>query len=401
MNKWRLVGLLWFCGFFNYADRQSLAAVKPILQTKMGLSDAKLGTIDSAFMIAYAFCAPLAGRLVDRASRKKLVVLGLGFWSLVAIATGAARSYDELLFVRAIEGLGEAFYFPASMSLLAAFHDGTTRSRAMSLHQTSVYAGTALGGFVAAILARRHGWQAPFSTFGALGLAYAAFLSLRLVEPLREASSRGEGSATFRDVLNEPAARPLLFAFAGANFAAMGLMSWIYHYIYKSFPDLDVFRSAWIGNVVLPAANVLGVLIGGRLGDDWARRFAKGRALPQGIALLCGAPFIAIAGLTGSSTILIGSLGAIGLCKGVYDAGIFASIYDVVPVRARGTAAGLMNAFAWIGAAPAPTVLGILGERIGLGAALATTASAYAIAGGVVLWSLARRKPLSADRSNG
>ena len=148
MNKWHLVALLWFCGFFNYADRQSLAAVKPTLQTRMGLSDTKLGAIDSAFVITYALCAPLAGLTVDRSSRKRLVVLGLAFWSLVAIATGWARSYHELMFVRAIEGLGEAFYFPASMSLLASFHDGTTRTHTMSIHQTSVYAGSELGGCI-------------------------------------------------------------------------------------------------------------------------------------------------------------------------------------------------------------------------------------------------------------
>ena len=391
MNKWHLVALLWFCGFFNYADRQSLAAVKPILQTKMGLSDTKLGAIDSAFMITYALCAPMAGRMVDRSSRKKLVVLGLGFWSLVAVATGFARSYHELIFVRAIEGLGEAFYFPASMSLLAAFHDERTRSRAMSFHQTSVYTGTALGGFVAALLARRAGWQAPFLLFGALGMLYAVFLNVRLVEPRREKTEAVDDSGTFREVLSNRAAWPMLLAFAGANFTAACLMNWLYHYVSKKFPE-SVFGAAIIGNVVLPVANVVGVLIGGRLADFWARKVAGGRVLPQAVALYCGVPFLIVAGLTNSATVLIFSLSAIGLCKGIYDASIFASIYDIVPARVRGTAAGLMNTFAWIGAAPAPTLLALLGERIGLGAALSTTAVAYAFAGSVLAAAVLFRK---------
>ena len=54
----------------------------------------------------------------------------------------------QLVFFRAAEGLGESFYFPASMSVLADYHGPRTRSRAMSFHQTSVYLGTAGGWFL-------------------------------------------------------------------------------------------------------------------------------------------------------------------------------------------------------------------------------------------------------------
>ena len=50
------------------------------------------------------------------------------------------------------EGLGETVYYPASMSLIGAYHEPETRSRAMGLHQTSVYVGTIAGGFFAGLI---------------------------------------------------------------------------------------------------------------------------------------------------------------------------------------------------------------------------------------------------------
>ena len=137
--------MLWFCGFFNYADRQALSAVFPLLKGEFGISDPQLGTLSSAFMLVYALTSPFTGYAVDRLSRRFLIAAGLAFWSLICVATGLARSFLQLVFCRAAEGLGESFYFPASMSVLADYHGPRTRSRAMSLHQTSVYLGTAGG----------------------------------------------------------------------------------------------------------------------------------------------------------------------------------------------------------------------------------------------------------------
>ena len=51
---WVVVGLLWFCGFFNYADRQAVNSVFPLLEREFQLSDDQLGMLGSAFMVVYA-----------------------------------------------------------------------------------------------------------------------------------------------------------------------------------------------------------------------------------------------------------------------------------------------------------------------------------------------------------
>ena len=82
-------------------------------------------------------------------------------------------------------GLGEAFYFPAAMSLIASYHGPSTRSRAMSLHQSSVYAGTIAGGALSAYVAERSGWRSSFEVFGALGILLAAVLLFVLRDPAK------------------------------------------------------------------------------------------------------------------------------------------------------------------------------------------------------------------------
>ena len=147
--KWLVVALLWVVCFFNYADRQAIFSVFPLLKSEMNLSDVQLGIVGSSFMWVYAAAGPVAGLIGDRRRRKTLVIAGLIFWSLITLATALSTTYIHLVIFRALEGFGEAFYFPASMSLLSDYHAPETRSRAMALHQSSVYAGTIAGGSVA------------------------------------------------------------------------------------------------------------------------------------------------------------------------------------------------------------------------------------------------------------
>src|SRR5919204_371211 len=121
-------------------------------------------------------------------SRKTLIVGGLVFWSIVTLATALSTRYSHLVVLRALEGFGEAFYFPASMSLISDYHGKATRSRALGLHQSSVYAGTILGGVVAGYCGDYYGWRTGFYLFGGLGAALAVVLLFTLREPARGAA---------------------------------------------------------------------------------------------------------------------------------------------------------------------------------------------------------------------
>jgi MFS family permease len=157
--KWKVVGMLWFVCFFNYADRQAVYSVFPKLQEEFGFDAVELGLIGSAFMWVYAFGSPFAGFIADRVSRKHLILGGCLFWSVVTVMTGWCSKLWHFVTVRALEGVGETFYFPASMSLMGDYHGRRTRSKAFSLHQSAVYAGTIGGSWLGAWFAEHHGWR--------------------------------------------------------------------------------------------------------------------------------------------------------------------------------------------------------------------------------------------------
>src|SRR4029077_12200049 len=100
-------------------------------------------------------------------------------------------------------------------------------------------------------------------------------------------------------------------------------------------------------------ASVAGVLCGGWLADRWARR-RGGRPLVQAVGLLAGAPVVFLTGWARDVEVLVVALAGFGFFKGLYDANIWASLYDVVPARRRATAQGLMNSIGWLGAGGGP-----------------------------------------------
>ena len=283
---WLVVGLLWFCGFFNYADRQAVNSVFPLLEKEFSLSDVQLGMLGSAFMVVYACTSPFAGYVVDRVTRRILIPVGLAVWSLIAAATGLSRSFGQLLFFRAAEGLGESFYFPASLSFLADYHGRATRSRALGIHQTSVYLGTAGGAVLAGRLAKHFGWRSPFLVLGLVGAAYALVLGFILVEPARgqseeakpapadpvlddelgpgRASEKTSGTRSCR-ILTNRAAVLLLCVFIGANFVAAAFLTWLPTFIYRKF-SMDVADSSTT-STVWPLASLVGALCGGCMAD--------------------------------------------------------------------------------------------------------------------------------------
>src|SRR6266436_3169578 len=191
--KWWVVGMLWFICFFNYADRQAIFAVFPKLKEEFSFDKVQLGLIGSAFMWVYAAGAPLAGFICDRLRRKDLILGGCLFWSCVTVATGSCAKLWHFVTVRALEGFGETFYFPASMSLTSDYHGKGTRSRALAFHQSSVYIGTILGSWLGAWFAEHLGWRLGFYFFGGMGAVLALVLYRYLREPARGEAEAASG----------------------------------------------------------------------------------------------------------------------------------------------------------------------------------------------------------------
>jgi MFS family permease len=391
MYKWAVVALLWLVCFFNYADRQAIYSVFPLLKTEMGLTDVQLGVVGASFMWVYAAAAPLAGIAGDRFARKTIVVSGLIFWSLVTVATAVSTQYSHLVVCRALEGLGEAFYFPASMSMLSDYHGAATRSRAMSIHQSSVYAGTIAGGTAAGVMGQAFGWRSSFYLFGSLGAALGLVLIVCLREPPRD-EPPGPASAALAGVgamLRTPMVLILMAVFVGANFVAAIVLTWMPSFLYRKF-GMSLGAAGFSSTAYLQIASVLGVITGGVLADRFARRHRGGRMITQAIGLLAGVPFIFVTGWTLSVPVLILAMAGFGYFKGLYDANIWASLHDVVPADRRATGVGLMNAVGWIGGGFAPVAIALAAQRYGMSASISASSVIYLVVGLLLLWGTAK-----------
>jgi MFS family permease len=369
--KWFVVGMLWFVCFFNYADRQAIFAVFPILGAEFGFDEVALGWIGSAFMWVYAAGAPFAGLICDRFRRKDLILGGCLFWSFITMTTGWCQKLWHFVAVRALEGFGETFYFPASMSLTSDYHSPRTRSRALAFHQSSVYIGTILGSWLGALFAERYGWRVGFYFFGAAGMVLALSLARLLREPARgeaEFSEHSLGPAmpvpgklsvgeTFRIIFRSPTVPLLMLAFLAANFVATIFLTWTPTFLVKKF-DFKLASAGLSGTVFIHLASACSVPLAGWLADRFSPRFAGGRMLVQALGLLVGATFVFLVGHTANVRTLLLSMTVFGFAKGFYDSGIFASLFDVIEPRARGTAAGIMNTVGWGGGALGPLFVG-------------------------------------------
>ena len=389
--KWYVVWMLWCISLFNYADRQAIFSVFPLLEKEFHLTPMQLGLLGSSFAWVYGLCAPFAGNIVDRVRRTSAILWGLYAWSLICMATAVSRKFSHLFFFRAAEGLGETFYYPASMSLVSDYHGVGTRSRAMGLHQTSVYFGTIAGGFFAGLIGQRYGWRWSFVVFGGLGILLGLALKKYLIEPQRGAADPGARvaermplAAFLKVIWGTPTVLTLMGAFLCANFVAVVLLSWMPKFLYDKF-HYSLATAGLMATLFVQLASMAGAPIGGWLADLARKRAVGGRMAVQALGVLCGAPFVFLCGQADSAVWLITALIAWGLCKGFYDASIFASVYEVIRPEARGTAAGFMNMVGWLGGGSSPVVIGYLTGRVGLGMAISLAALVYLAAGALLI----------------
>lgn len=390
---WAVVAMLWFICFFNYADRQAIFSIFPLLESELGFNKAQLGWIGAAFTWVYALTAPFAGQVGDRYPRKTVILAGLYVWSIITGFTAVCSKVWHFVFVRAAEGLGETFYFPASMSLVSDYHTRDTRSRAMSFHQTSVYAGTIGGGALAGWMGEKYGWQSPFILLGVAGVVLGLVLAKFIREPGRNEAEIAAGNvpettagsqrldvlAFLRMLVATPTAMALILAFFGANFVGLVFLSWMPTFLKEKF-ELNLAVAGIGATVFIQVASMVGAMSGGWLADRWRRLRPGGRILVQAVGTLGGAPFIYLCGETQQMAFLIPAMTAFGFFKGLYDANIWASLYDVVPAQRRGTAVGIMNMIGWLGGGLGTVSIGIAVNRgFEMSTTIASTAVIYIV----------------------
>lgn len=392
--RWELLAWLWLAFFFNQADRQVFGTVLPQLKIDLGITDVQAGLIATLFTVALAVTVPFAGYSGDACNRARVVTIAVFAWSVATLLSGFGSSLLFLILIRSIAtGVGEAFYAPAANALIAEHHH-ETRARAMALHQTSLYVGVIASGWLAGWLADRLGWRSAFWVFGGCGIVLAAGLALRLH------SGGGPGPANvappLRDalrVLGRPTVLLLTAAFACMVSVNIGYLTWMPTYLHERF-GLNLAKAGFTSMVFHHVGAFAGVALGGWLSDRLGRARPAMRLTLQAAALLAGAPFIWMLGTAATLTGLFAALAMFGVFRGIYDAGIYASLFEVIAPRLRATVVGLIIALAYLVGAVAPLGLGLLKGGMGLAAGFSLLATVYVAGGALIVvatrWSFQR-----------
>ncbi|AWI09850.1 MFS transporter [Ereboglobus luteus] len=386
--KWQLASLFWVAYFLNQGDRQIFNVVIPLIKADLGLSDVQIGWVVSAFTLVYGVLVPVAGFAGDLVSRKKIVFLSLLIFSVGTLLTGFAGGIVMLIVFRSITtGGGEAFYYPAATSLLAQFHP-KTRATALSLHQTSLYAGIIASGFIAGYIGERYGWRAAFFTFGGVGILWALVVWMKvhdtpMPEPETKAARHGFAE-TVRAVFSRRTVWFLSLAFGCMQIVSVGYLTWIPTYLYEKF-GLSLAQAGLHSTLYHFVFAFLGVMLGARISDRLSARRKTIRMEIEIAGLLLGAPFIYWIAVAGDKLWCYVAMGAFGIFRGMYDSNLFAALYDVIEPRYRASSMGVMLSFAFVIGAIAPVLLGYIKTAAGLDLGIMLLSVFYALGAALVL----------------
>ena len=333
----------------NYLDRQMLAAMKYSVMADIPSigTEENWGFMLGQFKWVYAFLSPLGGYIADRFSRRLTICGSLFVWSAVTWWTGHVTSYAELLTARSLMGISEAFYIPAALALIADYHTGPTRSRAVGLHQMAIYGGVIVGGFGGYVAdAPALGWRSAFDACGVFGMLYALPLALLLRDV-----PRPDDIAMERRISPARAATELLtnvyFALLVLYFTLPALAGWVVRdwmpAILKQQFDIGQGRAGVAATLYWQVAAIIGAVAGGWLADRWMRRNMRGRIFVSAIGMSLIVPAIFGVGNAGSLAAAVGFLALFGLGWGFFDCNNMPILCQIVRPDLRATGYGVMN----------------------------------------------------------
>src|SRR5215218_7944363 len=98
--------LLCVAQFVIVLDVTIVAIALPALRADLHVGPTVLGWVITAYTLAFGGCLLSAGRLADRAGRRRVFTAGLALFAAASVACGVAPAGAVLLAGRALQGLG-------------------------------------------------------------------------------------------------------------------------------------------------------------------------------------------------------------------------------------------------------------------------------------------------------
>ena len=379
------MAVLFFINLLNFFDRTLSSALVEPVRLEFGLSDQQVGWITTIFTLAYAAVGLPLGRLADTRDRTRLTALGVAFWSVLTAASGAVWNFTSMLVARVGVGLGEAICAPAGQSLIGDYFPPERRSRALALFMAGLPLGIFASYLMAGAVAAAWGWRAVFLLACLPGLLMAV-LALRMKGPPRGATETHAGTQTavtrtpFRDLARISTLRWIVVSGATFNFHAYAVNSFNTAFLMR-YHGLGLRQAGQVSSVTLGLVGLIGLFIGGVLGDRLRAWRPNGRLLLAAGGFLVAAPcaYVALQQPKGHLMPYAILMGIMTAASYIYYASVYSALQDVVEPRLRGASVALyFFAMYVLGASFGPVIVGALSDRMAQAAMHAAGATVMA-----------------------
>jgi len=161
--RWIILGLLFIATTILYIDRSALGILAPDLQKSIGWSEEQYGMINTIFMIAYAICFIIMGRLIDNIGTRKGYLVSIGIWSLAAVGHALSKSWVGFAVARFSLAIGQSGNFPSAVKAVAEWFPKKDRALAVGIFNGGSNMGTILSPLIIPVLVLSfNNWRVAF-----------------------------------------------------------------------------------------------------------------------------------------------------------------------------------------------------------------------------------------------
>ncbi|HOB35753.1 MAG: MFS transporter [Firmicutes bacterium] len=184
------LAILVLMSVFLYADMNAITPVVTDIMAEYGINETDIGLVGSAFTLIGAIVSIVFGFLADRTSRKWLLAFVVLVGEIPCFLTGVkffTQTYEQLLLLRILTGLGVGGIFPITFSLIGDYFHAHHRPMASAFVGAAWGIGEIAGSLIAGYLAEPFGWRLPFMVAAAPNFLLVPLFLLIAREPARGA----------------------------------------------------------------------------------------------------------------------------------------------------------------------------------------------------------------------
>jgi EmrB/QacA subfamily drug resistance transporter len=185
-RRWYALTLLCGTFFMVILDAAIVVVALPSIEADLGFSPQNLPWVLSAYALMFGGLLLLGGRAADLLGRRRVFMVGLGFFTGASLLCGLAWSPASLIVARGIQGIGAAIMTPTALSILSTtFEEGAERNKALGVWGAMAGLGGTAGWLIGGPLTDGPGW--PFIFFINIPVGVAGIL----LSPILLRDSRG------------------------------------------------------------------------------------------------------------------------------------------------------------------------------------------------------------------